>query len=64
LGEFTLSNFKTTVNGDNIVVDLHDRRAGDDRLATITDKANSPERVEKGTHGWLWICHTNLNPIP
>jgi len=65
LGEFTLSNFKTTVNGDNIVVTytiaVHE---------TVDQKrlgAKSTPRLsvwKKGTHGWQWICHANLNPIP
>jgi hypothetical protein len=65
LGEFTLSNFKTTVNSDNIVVTY-----------TITaqetiDQKRLPTKPtprlsvwKKGTHGWQWICHANLNPIP
>ena len=65
LGEFTLSNFKSTVNGDNIVVTY-----------TITvqetiDQKRLPAKPtqrmsvwKKGTHGWQWICHANLNPIP
>ena len=65
LGEFTLSNFKSTVNGDNIVVTY--------TIAvqeTIDEKrlpAKPTQRLsvwKKGTHGWQWICHANLNPIP
>src|ERR1043166_6330251 len=65
LGEFTLSNFKTTLNGDNIVVTytiavretIDQKRLG----------AKPTQRLsvwKKGTHGWQWICHANLNPIP
>ena len=65
LGEFTLSNFKTTVNGDNIVVTytiavqetIDQRRLG----AKPTPRLSV---WKKGTHGWQWICHANLNPIP
>jgi len=65
LGMFTLSNFKSTVNGDNIVVTY--------MIAvqeTIDGKQLSRKPVprlsvwKKGTHGWQWICHANLNPIP
>jgi hypothetical protein len=65
LGEFTLSNFKSTVNGDNIVVTY--------MIAvqeTIDQKRLLPKTTprlsvwKKGTHGWQWICHANLNPIP
>jgi uncharacterized protein DUF4440 len=65
LGEFTLSNFKTTVNGDNIVV----------TYMIAVQETIDPKRLgakptprlsvwKKGTHGWQWICHANLNPIP
>jgi hypothetical protein len=64
LGEFTLSNFKTTVNGDNIVVtytiavlETIDRK----RLPTKPTPRLSVWK--KGPHGWQWICHANLNPI-
>ena len=65
LGEFTLSNFKTTVNGDNIVVTytiavqetIDQKRLG----AKFTPRLSV---WKKGTHGWQWICHANLNPIP
>ena len=65
LGEFTLSDFKSTVNSDNIVVTytIAVRETIDqERLAT---KATPRLSVwKKGTHGWQWICHANLNPIP
>ncbi|MBX6325993.1 MAG: nuclear transport factor 2 family protein [Chthoniobacterales bacterium] len=65
LGEFTLSNFKSTVNGDNIVVTymiaVHET-IDQERLGT---KATPRLSVwKKGAHGWQWICHANLNPIP
>ncbi len=48
LGEFTLSNFKSTVNGGQHRGHLHDRGAGDDRPKTIAGQANSAlERVEE-----------------
>jgi hypothetical protein len=65
LGEFTLSNFKTTVNGDNIVVTYTitvQETIDQKRLPTKSTPRLSVWR--KGTHGWQWICHANLNPIP
>ena len=65
LGEFTLSNFKSTVNGDNIVVTYTITVQ-----ETIDQKRLSAKPTQrlsvwkKGTHGWQWICHANLNPIP
>jgi Domain of unknown function (DUF4440) len=65
LGEFTLSNFKTTVNGDNIVVTykiaVHETI---DQIHLPTGPAPRLSVWKKGTHGWQWICHANLNPIP
>ena len=65
LGEFTLSNFKTTVNGDNIVVTYTIA------VQETIDQKRLPTKPtfrlsvwKKGTHGWQWICHANLNPIP
>src|SRR6476646_6378777 len=65
LGEFTLSNFKTTVNGDNIVVTYTIAV-----LETIDQKRLPTKPTprlsvwKKGPHGWQWICHANLSPIP
>lgn len=65
LGEFTLSNFKSTVNGDNIVVTYMiavQETIDQQRLSTkVTPRLSV---WKKGTHGWQWICHANLNPIP
>src|SRR5881394_3118631 len=65
LGEFTLSNFKSTVNGDNIVVTYMIA------VQETIDQKRLPGKPaprlsvwKKGTHGWQWICHANLNPIP
>src|SRR6266705_6408127 len=65
LGEFTLSNFKTTVNGDNIVVTY--MIAVQETIDQKRLPAKPAPRLsvwKKGTHGWQWICHANLNPIP
>src|SRR6266496_881729 len=64
LGELTLSNFKTTVNGDNIVVIytiVVQETIDQKRLPTKSTPRLSVWK--KGTHGWQWICHANLNPI-
>jgi hypothetical protein len=65
LGEFALSNFKTTVNGDNIVVTY--MIAVQETIDQKRLPAKQTPRLsvwKKGTHGWQWICHANLNPIP
>jgi hypothetical protein len=65
LGEFTLSNFKSTIASDTIVVTymiaVHET-IDQERLATKQTPRLSVWK--KGTHGWQWICHANLNPIP
>jgi Domain of unknown function (DUF4440) len=65
LGEIALSNFKTTGNGDNIVVTYMiavQERIDQKQLPTTPTARLSVWK--KGTHGWQWICHANLNPIP
>lgn len=65
LGEFTLSDFKSTVNGNNIVVTYTiagEETIDQERLGTKPTPRLSVWR--RGTHGWQWICHANLNPIP
>jgi len=65
MGEFTLSNFKSTSIGDNIVVTF---------TMTVTETIDGkrlPAKADyrlsvwkKGVSGWQWICHANLTPIP
>jgi hypothetical protein len=65
LGEFSLSNFKSTVNGDNLVVTY--MIAVQETIDQKRLPAKPTPRLsvwKKGTHGWQWICHANLNPIP
>ena len=65
LGEFTFSNFKTTVNGDNIVVTYEIAvQETIDQQQLPTKPSPRLSAWKKGTHGWQWICHANLNPIP
>lgn len=64
-GDFTLSNFKSTVVGDNIVVTFTMSVA-----QTIDGKRLPPKPAyrlsvwKKGASGWQWISHANLAPIP
>ncbi len=65
LGEFTLSNFKSTMIGDNIVVTVTMT------VAETIDGKRFPAKPayrlsvwKKGAHGWQWISHANLTPIP
>ncbi|HEX4696042.1 MAG TPA: nuclear transport factor 2 family protein [Candidatus Udaeobacter sp.] len=65
LGEYTLSDFKTTVNGDNIVVTYTIAvQETIDQQQLGTKRTSRLSVWKKGTHGWQWICHANLNPIP
>ena len=64
-GDFTLSNFKSTVVGDNIVVTFTLT------VAQIIDGKQLPPKPayrlsvwKKGVAGWQWISHANLASIP
>jgi hypothetical protein len=63
-GAFTLSNFKSTTIGDNIVVTFTMTVA-----ETIDGKrlaAKPAYRLsvwKKGANGWQWISHANFTPI-
>src|SRR5215467_132146 len=63
-GNFTLSNFKSTTIGDNIVVTFT-MTVGE----TIDGKrlpAKAAYRLsvwKKGVNGWQWISHANFTPI-
>jgi hypothetical protein len=65
LGEISFSNFKSTVNGDNIVVTyLIAVQETIDGKQLSRKPAPRLSVWKKGTSGWQWICHANLNPIP
>jgi len=65
LGEISFSNFKSTVNGDNIVITyLIAVQETIDGKQLSRKPAQRLSVWKKGTHGWQWICHANLNPIP
>ena len=65
LGDFTLSNFKSTVVGDNLVVTFTMTVA-----QTIDGKQLPPKPTyrlsvwKKGAGGCQWISHANLASIP
>jgi Domain of unknown function (DUF4440) len=65
MGDFTLSNFKSTVDGDNIVVTFTMTVA-----QTIDGKQLPPKPAyrlsvwKKGASGGQWISHANLASIP
>jgi Domain of unknown function (DUF4440) len=65
LGQFTLSNFKSTTVGDTIVVTymiaVHETI---DQKRLPTKPTPRLSVWKRGPHGWQWICHANLNPIP
>ena len=64
-GDFTLSNFKSTVIGDNIVVTFTMT------VAQTIDGKQLPAKPayrlsvwKKGASDWQWISHANLAAIP
>ena len=65
MGDFTLSNFKSTVVGDNVVVTFTMTVA-----QTIDGKQLPPKPAyrlsvwKKGASGWQWISHANFASIP
>jgi uncharacterized protein DUF4440 len=64
-GDFTLSNFKSTTIGDNLVVTFTMTVAETiDGKRLPAKPAYSLSVWKQGAHGWQWICHANLNPIP
>jgi hypothetical protein len=64
LGEISLSNFKSTVNEDNIVVTyLIAVQEMIDGKQLSRKPAPRLSVWKKGTHGWQWICLANLYPI-
>lgn len=65
LGQFTLSNFKSTTFGDTIVVTyMIAVQETIDQKRLPTKPAPRLSVWKKGPNGWQWICHANLNPIP
>ena len=65
VGQVALSEFKSTMNDDNIVVTymISAQESIDlERLPTKPESRLSVWKKEAG--GWQWICHANLTPIP
>ena len=63
-GTFTLSNFKSTTIGDNIVVTFTMT------VAETIDGKRLPAKPayrlsvwKKGVNGWQWISHANFTPV-
>jgi hypothetical protein len=65
VGQVALSDFKSTMNGDNIVVTYMISAQETIDLERLPTKPASRLSVwKKGNSGWQWICHANLTPIP
>ena len=65
VGEVTLSNFKATMNGDDIVVTYMISAQETIDLERLPTKPAPRLSVwKKGASGWQWMSHANLTPIP
>ena len=65
VGQVALSEFKSTMNDDNIVVTyMISAQESIDLEHLPTKRAPRLSVWKKGASGWQWICHANLTPIP
>lgn len=65
VGQTALSDLKSTVNGDNIVVTYMISAQETIDLERLPTKPAPRLSVwKKGASGWQWISHANLTPIP
>ena len=65
VGETALSDLKSAVNGDNIVVTYMISAQETIDLERLPTKPAPRLSVwKKGASGWQWICHANLTLIP
>jgi len=65
VGQVALSEFKSTMNDDNIVVTyMISAQESIDLERLPTKRAPRLSVWKKGASGWQWICHANLTPIP
>ncbi len=65
VGQVVLSDFRSTVNGDNMVVTyMISAQESIDLERLPTKPAPRLSVWKKGASGWQWICHANLTPIP
>jgi Domain of unknown function (DUF4440) len=65
VGQVALRDFRSTMNGDNIVVTyMISAQESIDLERLPTKPAPRLSVWKKGASGWQWICHANLTPIP
>jgi hypothetical protein len=65
VGQVEFNDFRSTMNGDNIVVTYMISVQETIDLEQLPTKPAPRLSVwRKGATGWQWICHANLNPIP
>ena len=65
VGQVALSDFRSSMNGDNIVVSyMISAQESIDLERLPTKPAPRLSVWKKGASGWQWICHANLTPIP
>jgi hypothetical protein len=65
VGQIEFNDFRSTMNGDNIVVTYMISVQETIDLEQLPTKPAARLSVwRKGAAGWQWICHANLNPIP
>lgn len=65
VGQVALSDFRSSMNGDNIVVTyMISAQESIDLERLPTKPAPRLSVWTKGASGWQWICHANLTPIP
>jgi Domain of unknown function (DUF4440) len=65
VGQVEFNDFRSTMNGDNIVVTYMISVQETIDLERLPTKPTPRLSVwRKGAVGWQWICHANLNPIP
>ena len=65
VGQVALSDFRSAINGDNIVVTyMISAQESIDLERLPTKPAPRLSVWKKGGGGWQWICHANLTPIP
>lgn len=65
VGQIEFNDFKSTMSGDNIVVTYMISVQETIDLEKLPTKPTPRLSIwKKGTAGWQWICHANLNPIP
>ena len=65
VGKIELSDLKSTMDGENIVVTYMISVQETIDLERLPTKPAPRLSVwKKGGNGWQWICHANLTPIP